>query len=54
MMKLMCIDGYNNRYTWEMEHIGEMSDEELFGERRNIDRSERQIVRKTPAYERGI
>lgn len=54
MMKLMCIDGYNNRYTWEMMHIVEMSDEDLFSERRNVDRSERRIVRKAPAYERRI
>ena len=48
MMNFVCMGGYKNRYTWEMMHIEELSDEELFGERRNVDRSERRIVRKTP------
>lgn len=54
MMSLLCVDGYEKRYTYEMMSTGDMSDEDLFGECRNVDRSERRIVRKTPAYKRGI
>ena len=50
MMKLYCTEGYDNRYVWEMMHVGEMSDEDLFGKGRNIDRSERRIVRKNATY----
>ena len=54
MMKLHCVEGYDNRYIWEMMHIGELSDEELFGANRNIDRSERRIVRKHGAIKGRI
>lgn len=49
MMQFACLDGYRNRYTWEMMHIEELSDEELFGKNRNVDRFERRIVRKAQA-----
>lgn len=49
MMNLNCMDGYKTRHCYEMMHIGEMGDDELFGERRNVDRSERRVVRKNAA-----
>lgn len=54
MMNFVCLDGYKNRYTWEMMHIGEMSDEELFGKNRNVDRSERRIRRNSPVDRIGV
>lgn len=54
LFTLHCFEGFSNRYTWEMMHLEELSDEDLFGERRNVDRSERRIVRKTTAYEGRI
>lgn len=52
MMKLVCVEGYANRYNYEMMHIEELSDEDLFGKGRNVDRSERRILRNAPAYRR--
>lgn len=40
----VCVDGDRNRYTYEMMNLDKVSDEELFGNKRNIDRSERRIL----------
>ena len=48
MMKLSCVDGYRMRYCYEMMNLEGMSDRELFGKGRNVDRSERRILLNTP------
>lgn len=45
LFTLYCFEGYQTRYIHEMMNIGELGDDDLFCEGRNINRSDRRIVR---------